>query len=133
MHNRPSVSGRLAAARKKGKRLYKQNKYKNKKTTIDNITFDSKNESNRYLELKILLKSGLIKDLVLQPAFELQPKFKYQGKTERSITYKADFQYTEDGKTVVEDVKGFETKDFIIKRKLFLNKYGNDIDFRIIR
>ena len=113
--------------------MYKQNKYKNKKTTIDNIPFDSKNEASRYLELKLLLKSGLIQDLVLQPAFELQPKFKYQGRTERSITYKADFQYTEDGKTIVEDVKGFETKDFIIKRKLFLNKYGNDIDFRIIR
>ena len=43
---------------------------------------------------------------------------------ERECSYKADFKYEEDGKTVVEDVKGFRTKEYIIKRKLLLYQYG---------
>ena len=43
---------------------------------------------------------------------------------ERECSYKADFVYGEDGKTVVEDVKGFRTKEYIIKRKLMLERYG---------
>lgn len=39
-------------------------------------------------------------------------------------SYRADFKYTEDGKTVVEDVKGFRTKEYILKRKMMLWKYG---------
>ena len=42
---------------------YKQNKYKNKKIIYDGITFDSIKEKNRYIELKILEKAGLIKEI----------------------------------------------------------------------
>ena len=52
------------------------NKYKNKKTTINGIKFDSKLEAKRFTELKLLEKSGLIEDLKLQPSFELIPTFK---------------------------------------------------------
>ncbi len=51
------------------------NKYKNKKVTIGNITFDSKKEARRYEELKLMEKTGLISNLVLQPRFTLQEKF----------------------------------------------------------
>lgn len=51
-------------------------KYKNKKITIDGITFDSKKEAQRYSELKILERGGKISQLVLQPRFELQESFK---------------------------------------------------------
>lgn len=108
-------------------------KYNNKKTIVDNIKFDSKAEANRYIELKLLEKSAKISDLELQPKFELQEKYiNNKGEKIRAITYKADFRYLEGNKIVVEDVKGVETKEFKIKRKLFENKY-RDIDFRIIK
>lgn len=108
------------------------NKYRNIKTVIDGIRFDSKREAERYSELKLMEKANMISGLQLQPVFELQAKFKHNGKTERAITYIADFQYVQNGKTVVEDVKGMKTDVFNIKRKLFLYKYP-DIDFRIIK
>lgn len=101
------------------------NKYKNTKTVIDNITFDSKKEANRYCELKLLEKAGKIKDLQLQVPFLLIAK----QKDERAVTYKADFMYTENGQAIVEDVKGMKTKEYIIKRKLFKQIY-NYIIFR---
>lgn len=108
-------------------------KYNNKKTIVDNIKFDSKSEANRYIELKMLEKARKISDLELQPKFILQEKYiNNKGEKIRAITYKADFCYLEGNKIVVEDVKGVETKEFKIKRKLFENKY-RDIDFRIIR
>lgn len=102
--------------------------------TYDGIKFDSKAEMNRYIELKRLKKAGLITNLVLQPRFKLLPSFRssFQKTMIRGVTYVADFQYEENGKTVVEDVKGARTKDYIIKMKFFL--YQNpDIIFREIR
>ncbi len=96
------------------------NKYNNKKTEIAGIIFDSKKEAKRYCELKLLLKAKKIKNLTLQPAFRLQPKFKKNGATTREIRYVADFMYTdENGKIVVEDVKGMKTDVYKIKKKMF--------------
>ena len=95
-------------------------KYGNKKVTIDGFNFDSKGEGNRYCELKLLLRANAISDLELQSTIELQPKFKAQGKAERAINYIADFVYTENGKTIIEDFKGFATKDYLLKRKMLL-------------
>ena len=116
---------------------YGRSKYGNKKINLDGLSFDSRKEARRYTELKLLERAGKIKDLELQKSFELipaqyedtgevytrgankgQPK---RGKCiEKAVTYKADFVYIEDGKTVVEDTKGFRTKDYILKRKLML-------------
>lgn len=120
--------------------LYKpQNKYGNKKVTVDGITFDSVKEANRYMELKILEKAGEITDLKLQYPFELVPaKYEYyerygkkgqrlkDGKRtiEQSVVYKADFLYRENGRWVVEDTKGKKTEAYIIKRKLMLHVHG---------
>lgn len=98
-------------------------KYGNKKITIDGITFDSKKEANRYCELKILERGGVIFGLKTQKEFILIPAQYIDGKcVERACKYKADFYYfdKEHGKYVVEDTKGFRTKDYIIKRKLML-------------
>ena len=95
-------------------------KYKNVKTTIDGITFDSKKESARYAELKLLARSGLIQNLRLQVPFELIPK--QDG--ERAVKYIADFVYTENGETVVEDVKGVRTDVYRLKKKLMLKVHG---------
>lgn len=108
-----------------------RSKYEAKKTLVDGVVFDSKKEAARYQELKLLEKAGGIKDLSLQPNFLLQDKFKCQGKTHRKIEYIADFQYyiIKDKKWVIEDVKGFKTDVYKLKKKLFLKKYGEDYDF----
>lgn len=84
------------------------------------MTFDSKKEYNRYLELKLLERAKEISNLERQKEFVLIPK--QQG--ERAVTYKADFCYTDKGGAfVVEDVKSEATrknKTYIIKRKLML-------------
>ena len=96
-------------------------KYLNRKVTVDGITFDSRREFLRYRELCLLEKAGKIKNLQRQVKFELIPSQKVDGKVvERQCSYIADFVYEQDGKTIVEDTKGFATKDYIIKRKLML-------------
>lgn len=110
-------------------------KYRAKKTVVDGIEFDSKREADRYCELKLLEKANEIRDLELQPRFLLQDKFvDKQGKTHRKIEYVADFMYVDkDDKTVVEDVKGMMTDVYKLKKKLFLNLYDDEFDFREIR
>lgn len=96
-------------------------KYNNSKTVVDGITFDSKKEAKRYTVLKSLQDDGYIKDLKLQVPFELLPK----GNGERSVRYIADFTYydVEKNINVVEDVKGFKTDVYKLKRKLFKYRY----------
>lgn len=105
-------------------------KYGAIKTVVDNITFDSIKEARRYGELKELEKQGKIKNLTTHPKFLLQDKFKHDGKTHRKITYSADFQYEKDGDIIVEDVKGFKTDVYRIKKKLFLFRYGDKCKFK---
>ena len=104
-------------------------KYNSRKAVMNGIQFDSQKEAGRFGELLLLLKAGKIKDLKLQPEFTLQEAFKTpQGETVRAIKYRADFSYlrpVREGvdtrwERVVEDVKGFRTKDYEIKRKLML-------------
>lgn len=105
----------------------KRSKYNAKKTVVDGITFDSKKEARRYADLKILEKAGEISHLQLQPKFRLLDGFKHNRETIRPINYFADFSYIDnEGNEVVEDVKSKATKTpvYSIKKKLFLNKYG---------
>lgn len=101
-------------------------KYNSKKTVVDGQIFDSKKEANRYQELLLLEKAGVIKNLSRQVKFVLIPSQRDEsGKVvERECSYKADFTYEDGIKTVVEDVKGYRTKEYIIKRKLLLWQYG---------
>ena len=100
-------------------------KYKSRKVKVAGEVFDSKKEYTRWCELALLQKAGQITDLKRQVKFELIPSQKIDGKVaERACTYVADFVYQENGKTVVEDTKGFKTKDYIIKRKLMLWVHG---------
>lgn len=108
----------------------KQNKYKNKKVTINGKVFDSKKEAKRYLELIKLEQAGLIKDLETQKKFLLLDSFKKNGKTYKQISYYADFVYYDiyEKKTIVEDVKAskyFKTDVYKIKKKLFEFIYPN--------
>lgn len=107
---------------------YNNNKYKNIKVTVDGIRFDSSKEAKRYQDLKLLERAGVISGLRLQVPFELIPKQMKDGKVlERAVTYKADFVYWENGKVVVEDVKGVKTRDYVLKRKLMLYVHGIQI------
>lgn len=108
------------------------NKYKNKKVVVDGEEFDSIRESQRYKELKLLERAGKIKNLELQPRFLLQDSFEKNGRVFRKIEYVADFQYIENGKTIVEDVKGMQTDVFKLKHKIFEKVYPN-LELRIIK
>lgn len=105
-------------------------KYKNRKCTVNNETFDSKKEARRYVELKALEKLGRISGLERQRKFILIPSQKDENEKtiERECSYIADFVYVENNETVVEDVKGYRGGGayavFTIKRKLMLEKYG---------
>lgn len=110
-----------------GKQFVKKSKYRNTKIEIDGIKFDSIRESKHYLLLRERQKLGEISELELQKRFELQPSFKMGTTTIRPITYVADFTYQEKGKLVVVDVKGFSNQLYLLKKKLFMFKYGIEI------
>lgn len=105
-------------------------KYKNRKITIDGITFDSKKEYNRYCELKLLERAGEISNLQRQVKFTLIPAQYYNGKCIRATSYIADFTYFDYGtnELVVEDVKGYKQGQayalFTMKRKMMLYMHG---------
>lgn len=98
----------------------KKLKYNNKKIEIDGHVFDSLKEGKRYMELKLLQKSGQIQDLKIQVPFILFEKNKYGNK----MKYLADFVYMQNGETIVEDVKGFKTQVYKIKKRILAEKYN---------
>lgn len=116
----------------------KKNKYNAHSVEYDGIKFDSQKEALRYKELTFLISSGIISNLRRQVKYVLIPAQREPstvgprggvkpGKLiEKECSYIADFVYTvvETGETVVEDTKGFRTKDYLIKRKLMLFVYG---------
>jgi hypothetical protein len=95
-------------------------KYHNKKIVKNGLKFDSKKEYDRYYELSMLEKAGVITDLTLQPKYLLQKAYKYKDTTIRAIHYIADFSYLLRTKLIIEDVKGFKTDVYKLKLKLFL-------------
>lgn len=103
--------------------------------------FDSAKEANRAAELKLMERAGIIQNLKFQVKFvlsepkreastEVYKRGKNKGKQkpgrviEQGCTYTADFTYYQDGRFIVEDCKGFRTKEYIVKRKWMLEKYG---------
>lgn len=104
------------------------NKYHNKKAEINGVKFDSRKEAHRWWELSMLERAGKITKLRRQIPFVVIPAQRIDGKVvERECKYIADFVYEQDGKTVVEDTKGVRTPEYVIKRKLMLEKYGIQI------
>ena len=108
-------------------------KYRNQKTvaeTKDGLqTFDSRKEARRYQFLRFLEMNGRISDLKTQVRYEVIPKQENEsGDVVRPCVYIADFVYTQDGKTIVEDVKGYKNGTayelFKLKKKLMLYRFG---------
>jgi hypothetical protein len=106
-------------------------KYRNIKTEVDGIVFDSKAEARRYAELNLLEKNNEISDLRLQPEFDCVVN------GQKICTYKADFDYwireefSPDDKYIVEDVKGFRTQVYRLKKKLV--EALHDIEIREVK
>lgn len=97
----------------------KRNKYRAKRTKLDDKAFASKHESRVYARLKQMERAGFIKEL------RLQPKYPMTVNGHLICTYISDFEFKDRGKTVTVDAKGARTRDYIIKRKLFLALYSH--------
>lgn len=111
-------------------------KYHAKKTVVDGLVFASIKESERYLELKLMQASGIIKSFTCQPRFVLQEKYKRKdGKRIRAIEYVGDFEVEyPDGRVEIEDVKTKGTckiPTFLLKQKI-LEKVYPDINFKVV-
>lgn len=101
----------------------KANKYHARKTMVYGRTFDSKREAEVYLMLREKLRLGEIKHLECQPTYTLLEGFHdNQGKPQKPITYTPDFlvEY-DDGRREVIEVKGVRTRDYVLRKKLFLH------------
>ena len=93
----------------------KKSKYRANKVSVDGNTFESQKEADYYCELKIKLQAKEINGFCLQPTFILAPGLKY----------KADFiVFWKNNETQVIDVKGFKTKEYIAKKKVFEDKFN---------
>lgn len=103
-------------------------KYHNRITVYDNIKFDSFKERNYYVKLKLMQNAGLIWNLQLQKKYTLQASFTFNGKKIREISYYADFVYEDKDGLHVVDTKGYRTDTYKLKKKLFIKKYGIDIE-----
>jgi hypothetical protein len=108
----------------------KRSKYGAVKTVVNGITFASKAEARRYVELIAMHAAGEISDLRLQPTYELAQSVKFSGASRATpaLRYRADFSYVDkDGKKTVEDVKGKPTEGYRIKRHLMLALFGIEV------
>ena len=98
-------------------------KYHNKKIKTEDGTFDSKYEYEEWCRLKLLERSGAIRNLIRQVPYILIPTIRTSAGTLKQISYYADFVYEENGIVCIVDTKGYETTEFKIKKRLLINQY----------
>lgn len=105
-------------------------KYRNKPTEVDGIKFPSKKEANRWKQLQLLEKNGEVRNIRRQVEYRLEVAGRLICK------YRADFVYEELRSEVkvggvwlevVEDVKGFSTPIYVLKKKLMRACLGIEI------
>lgn len=114
----------------------KPNKYNARKTVMCGHVFDSKREAEIYLDLLSRKQHGEIIRIGLQPSYTLLEGFRdNQGNKQRAITYTADFFVSyADGHSEVIEVKGVRTRDYLLRKKLFLHMMREtDIIFREVK
>ena len=105
-----------------------------KKVLLDGIWFDSKLEANHYFYLKHHPKITILE---LQKTFELLEGFKWfdieknKWRKYRDIHYTPDFiiKHEDYDKPIAWESKGFARKDYNLRKKLFLYKYGDEYHF----
>lgn len=112
----------------------KRNKFNAQKVELDGMTFDSKKEHKRYIELKAMQQRGEIFGLEHHTKFELAPKTRLEGekRSKPALRYFADFTYyIITGEYIVEDVKSEVTrKKDSYRNKKHLMKTVLNIDVR---
>ena len=112
----------------------KRNKFNAQKIELDGMTFDSKKEHKRYIELKAMQQREEIFGLEHHTKFELAPKTKLEGekRAKPALRYFADFTYyNTQGEYIVEDVKSAATRKLASYRnKKHLMKTVLNIDVR---
>ena len=93
----------------------------------------SKAEAKRCNELHILQRSGAISELEREPIFHfIINGSKLLDAGNKPVRYRPDFGYIENGKRVVEDVKGYaDHRQWALRRNLFNHCYP-DIDLRVV-
>jgi hypothetical protein len=98
----------------------RRNKYNATPTRVEGRRFDSRREADRYAELRLLERAGEIRGLEVQCGYDLRVGGVLVCR------YVADFRYADarTGETVVEDAKGFRTREYRIKKKLMLALHG---------
>ena len=100
-------------------------KYKNQKIEANGVTFDSKGEYRRWLELFAMQAAGRISELQRQVRFDL-----HSLGGAKICSYVADFVYIENGRRIVEDYKSEFTAKmpmFKIKAKWMKAEHGIEI------
>ncbi len=102
--------------------MNKPNKYRAMPTCVDSIRFASKREARHYSELKLRQRAGEIRLLELQPIYPIIINGKHIGR------YTADFRYFEGDKQKVIDVKGFDTRESKLRRKIVEALYSCEIE-----
>lgn len=106
----------------------KPSKYRNQKTVVDGILFDSQKEANYYCELKLKRKAGEIVDFFPQVPFLLHEGYYKDGQWVKPIYYVVDFlvipcDLSFEMVIEVHEVKGKWTRLAIDKRKMFERRY----------
>jgi hypothetical protein len=113
-----------------------KNKMHSKQTIVSgfNYKFPSKLEARRYEQLILLERAGEIRNLKLQPEYVLSSGYvdPNTGEKMRQVIYIGDFEYIENGKLVLEEIKGFETDVFRMKWRLVKEKYPH-VEFRMLK
>lgn len=99
----------------------RRSKYRAKATEVDGVLFASKKEAKRYTQLRALERHGHIAGL------ELQPRFPLVVNGVKVCEYRGDFRYVQEGAVVVEDVKGFKTREYRLKKRLLLAVHGVEV------
>lgn len=102
-------------------KIAKPSKYRNVKTEVNGVLFDSKKEATRYKQLLAMIHANIISHLQIQVPF----KIAMDGKL--ICTYKADFVYMSNGNRIVEDCKGVKTPVYNLKKKLMKAFHGVEI------
>ena len=122
MNKSARVSSPAAAGVERKVRIARH-KYGAKRVKVDGYMFDSLAEARRYMELKLLLKTGDIADL------EVHPKYPLHCRGEVICKVIMDFAYIDarTGAEVIEDVKGVDTDISKLKRKFFEAEYRKKV------
>lgn len=105
----------------------KSQKYSAERVEVDGITFDSKKEMRRWLDLRTLERAGAISNLQRQVRFFLTGQYApLVSEKGRRLSYIADFVYLDGNRQIIEDAKGFATPEYKLK-KAIMRAMGHEI------